>query len=146
MIFSPDLYRLCKILRWAKLRSCVSSLLPLWLGLHLCTNGMGLWIFPLIIVWYDLVLIKTCSLCAVFCSLSAFLLFVILLRFHFQTVNEKERGRLVVRESVHSFLLDLCCSHKYGIGFHDPSLGTAERYVGPSIILKCALKPFYTMN
>uniref|UniRef100_A0A8B9KF77 URB1 ribosome biogenesis homolog n=1 Tax=Astyanax mexicanus TaxID=7994 RepID=A0A8B9KF77_ASTMX len=36
-------------------------------------------------------------------------------------------GKLLVRELVHNFLLDLCCSHKHGIGFHDPSLGTATR-------------------
>ncbi|KAB5535628.1 hypothetical protein PHYPO_G00120070 [Pangasianodon hypophthalmus] len=43
------------------------------------------------------------------------------------TMNEQEGGRLVVRESVHCFLLDLCCSRKHGISFHDPSLGTAGR-------------------
>uniref|UniRef100_A0A3Q2ZZX1 URB1 ribosome biogenesis homolog n=1 Tax=Kryptolebias marmoratus TaxID=37003 RepID=A0A3Q2ZZX1_KRYMA len=36
-------------------------------------------------------------------------------------------GLSVVRELVHSFLLDLCCSHKHGISFHDASLGTAGR-------------------
>ncbi|XP_047018439.2 nucleolar pre-ribosomal-associated protein 1 isoform X7 [Ictalurus punctatus] len=46
---------------------------------------------------------------------------------HSVTMNEQEGGRLVVRESVHSFLLDLCCSRKHGISFHDPSLGTAGR-------------------
>uniref|UniRef100_A0A8B9KDL0 URB1 ribosome biogenesis homolog n=1 Tax=Astyanax mexicanus TaxID=7994 RepID=A0A8B9KDL0_ASTMX len=39
----------------------------------------------------------------------------------------REDGKLLVRELVHNFLLDLCCSHKHGIGFHDPSLGTATR-------------------
>ncbi|KAK3534662.1 hypothetical protein QTP86_018208 [Hemibagrus guttatus] len=43
------------------------------------------------------------------------------------TDHSVEEGRLVVRESVHSFLLDLCCSRKHGISFHDPSLGTARR-------------------
>lgn len=63
-------------------------------------------------------------------------------------MNEQEWGRLVVRESVHNFLLDLCCSRKHGISFHDPSLGTAGRYVGPSInadVLECALNPFNTI-
>ncbi|KAI5624249.1 nucleolar pre-ribosomal-associated protein 1 [Silurus asotus] len=44
-----------------------------------------------------------------------------------RTMNEQEKGRLVVRESVHSFLLDLCCSRKHGISFHDTSLGTIGR-------------------
>ncbi|XP_041920011.1 nucleolar pre-ribosomal-associated protein 1 isoform X1 [Alosa sapidissima] len=39
----------------------------------------------------------------------------------------EEAGKIVVREQVHSFLLDLCCSRKHGISFHDPSLGTAGR-------------------
>ncbi|XP_058274902.1 nucleolar pre-ribosomal-associated protein 1 isoform X1 [Hemibagrus wyckioides] len=43
------------------------------------------------------------------------------------TDHSVEAGRPVVRESVHSFLLDLCCSRKHGISFHDPSLGTARR-------------------
>ncbi|XP_047662255.1 nucleolar pre-ribosomal-associated protein 1 [Tachysurus fulvidraco] len=43
------------------------------------------------------------------------------------TDHSVEEGRLVVRESVHSFLIDLCCSRKHGISFHDPSLGTARR-------------------
>uniref|UniRef100_A0A3P8W600 URB1 ribosome biogenesis homolog n=1 Tax=Cynoglossus semilaevis TaxID=244447 RepID=A0A3P8W600_CYNSE len=33
----------------------------------------------------------------------------------------------VIRELVHSFLLDLCCSRKHGISFHDASYGTAGR-------------------
>uniref|UniRef100_A0A668T7V7 URB1 ribosome biogenesis homolog n=1 Tax=Oreochromis aureus TaxID=47969 RepID=A0A668T7V7_OREAU len=33
----------------------------------------------------------------------------------------------IIRELVHSFLLDLCCSRKHGISFHDVSLGTAGR-------------------
>ncbi|XP_069563498.1 nucleolar pre-ribosomal-associated protein 1 [Brachyistius frenatus] len=36
-------------------------------------------------------------------------------------------GASVVRELVHSFLLDLCCSRKHGISFHDASFGTAGR-------------------
>uniref|UniRef100_A0A8B9K9N0 URB1 ribosome biogenesis homolog n=1 Tax=Astyanax mexicanus TaxID=7994 RepID=A0A8B9K9N0_ASTMX len=43
------------------------------------------------------------------------------------TVDSQGEGKLLVRELVHNFLLDLCCSHKHGIGFHDPSLGTATR-------------------
>ncbi|XP_040030484.2 nucleolar pre-ribosomal-associated protein 1 isoform X2 [Gasterosteus aculeatus] len=33
----------------------------------------------------------------------------------------------VIRELVHGFLLDLCCSRKHGIIFHDASFGTAGR-------------------
>ncbi|XP_038150281.1 nucleolar pre-ribosomal-associated protein 1 [Cyprinodon tularosa] len=36
-------------------------------------------------------------------------------------------GLSVVRELVHSFLVDLCCSRKHGISFHDPSYGTGGR-------------------
>ncbi|KAM9318532.1 nucleolar pre-ribosomal-associated protein 1 [Pholidichthys leucotaenia] len=36
-------------------------------------------------------------------------------------------GNSVVRELVHSFLLNLCCSRKHGIPFHDASFGTAAR-------------------
>ncbi|KAM6224025.1 nucleolar pre-ribosomal-associated protein 1 [Rhynchocyon petersi] len=36
-------------------------------------------------------------------------------------------GRTVVRELVHTFLLDLCCSLKHGINFYDSSLGTFGR-------------------
>ncbi|KAM6933336.1 nucleolar pre-ribosomal-associated protein 1 [Xenentodon cancila] len=36
-------------------------------------------------------------------------------------------GTSVVRELVHRFLLDLCCSRKHGISFHDASFGTAGR-------------------
>ncbi|XP_026138598.1 nucleolar pre-ribosomal-associated protein 1 [Carassius auratus] len=48
------------------------------------------------------------------------------------SVSEKEKrdegeGKRIVRELVHNFLLDLCCSRKHGISFHDPSLGTAGR-------------------
>ncbi|XP_071994741.1 nucleolar pre-ribosomal-associated protein 1 isoform X2 [Engystomops pustulosus] len=38
-----------------------------------------------------------------------------------------EAGKLQIRELVHNFLLDLCCSVKHGIAFFDPSLGTAAR-------------------
>ncbi|XP_061684450.1 nucleolar pre-ribosomal-associated protein 1 isoform X2 [Syngnathoides biaculeatus] len=46
--------------------------------------------------------------------------------------NEMEDGSevaaiAVVREMAHSFLLDLCCSRRHGISFHDPSFGTAGR-------------------
>ncbi|KAM4566488.1 nucleolar pre-ribosomal-associated protein 1 [Odontesthes bonariensis] len=36
-------------------------------------------------------------------------------------------GISVVRELVHSFLVDLCCSRKHGISFHDASFGTASK-------------------
>ncbi|XP_054651009.1 nucleolar pre-ribosomal-associated protein 1 [Dunckerocampus dactyliophorus] len=36
-------------------------------------------------------------------------------------------GISVVRKLAHSFLLDLCCSRKHGISFHDASFGTAGR-------------------
>ncbi|TTH23517.1 Nucleolar pre-ribosomal-associated protein 1 [Bagarius yarrelli] len=54
------------------------------------------------------------------------------------TDHSVEEGRLVVRESVHSFLLDLCCSRKHGISFHDPSLGTAKR-AGNIVLLQFAV-------
>uniref|UniRef100_A0A8C9VHG9 URB1 ribosome biogenesis homolog n=1 Tax=Scleropages formosus TaxID=113540 RepID=A0A8C9VHG9_SCLFO len=41
--------------------------------------------------------------------------------------NPEEDGKMVVRELVHKFLVDLCCSRKYGISFYDPSFGTAGR-------------------
>lgn len=41
--------------------------------------------------------------------------------------DSEHAGIPVVRELVHSFLLDLCCSRKHGISFHDVSLGTASR-------------------
>ncbi|XP_043115226.1 nucleolar pre-ribosomal-associated protein 1 [Puntigrus tetrazona] len=43
--------------------------------------------------------------------------------------NKKDEGegKRIVRELVHNFLLDLCCSRKHGISFHDPSLGTVGR-------------------
>ncbi|XP_067897159.1 nucleolar pre-ribosomal-associated protein 1 isoform X2 [Heterodontus francisci] len=42
-------------------------------------------------------------------------------------------GRDLVREFVHSFLIDLCCSLKHGINFYDSSLGTAQR--GGNLVL-----------
>ncbi|KAM9452285.1 nucleolar pre-ribosomal-associated protein 1 [Salvelinus alpinus] len=41
--------------------------------------------------------------------------------------NAEEAGKMVVRKLVHNFLLNLCCSRKHGISFHDPSFGTAGR-------------------
>uniref|UniRef100_A0A3B4UFA2 URB1 ribosome biogenesis homolog n=1 Tax=Seriola dumerili TaxID=41447 RepID=A0A3B4UFA2_SERDU len=41
--------------------------------------------------------------------------------------NSEHAGISVIRELVHSFLLDLCSSRKHGISFHDASLGTAGR-------------------
>uniref|UniRef100_A0A7N8Y9U1 URB1 ribosome biogenesis homolog n=1 Tax=Mastacembelus armatus TaxID=205130 RepID=A0A7N8Y9U1_9TELE len=41
--------------------------------------------------------------------------------------NSEHAGISVVRELVHSFLIDLCCSRKHGISFHDASFGTAGR-------------------
>ncbi|XP_032363230.1 nucleolar pre-ribosomal-associated protein 1 [Etheostoma spectabile] len=41
--------------------------------------------------------------------------------------DSEHAGIAVIRELVHSFLLDLCCSRKHGISFHDPSFGTAGR-------------------
>ncbi|TRY85158.1 hypothetical protein DNTS_006350 [Danionella cerebrum] len=38
-----------------------------------------------------------------------------------------EAGKQMVRELTHKFLLELCCSRKHGISFHDPSLGTSGR-------------------
>ncbi|XP_069744854.1 nucleolar pre-ribosomal-associated protein 1 isoform X2 [Narcine bancroftii] len=42
-------------------------------------------------------------------------------------------GKNLVRELVHSFLIDLCCSLKHGINFYDSSLGTAKR--GGNVVL-----------
>lgn len=46
-------------------------------------------------------------------------------------VDEEEKveggGKRIMRELVHNFLMDLCCSRKHGISFHDPSLGTAGK-------------------
>ncbi|XP_054569412.1 nucleolar pre-ribosomal-associated protein 1 [Eptesicus fuscus] len=39
----------------------------------------------------------------------------------------EDAGRGLVRERVHRFLTDLCCSLRHGINFHDASLGTSGR-------------------
>ncbi|XP_048349854.1 nucleolar pre-ribosomal-associated protein 1 isoform X2 [Sphaerodactylus townsendi] len=49
------------------------------------------------------------------------------------TQDPEEAGKIIVRELVHNFLMDLCCSLKHGINFYDPSLGTAGR--GGNLIL-----------
>ncbi|NWX51116.1 NPA1P protein, partial [Steatornis caripensis] len=41
------------------------------------------------------------------------------------TQGSEEVGKMMVRELVHNFLMDLCCSLKHGINFYDPSLGTS---------------------
>ncbi|CAK6442115.1 unnamed protein product [Pipistrellus nathusii] len=41
--------------------------------------------------------------------------------------SAEDAGRALVRERVHRFLTDLCCSLRHGINFHDASLGTAGR-------------------
>ncbi|KAM5281325.1 nucleolar pre-ribosomal-associated protein 1 [Ctenodactylus gundi] len=41
--------------------------------------------------------------------------------------SAEEAGRAMVRELVHNFLTDLCCSLKHGINFYDASLGTFGR-------------------
>ncbi|KAK2089541.1 nucleolar pre-ribosomal-associated protein 1 [Saguinus oedipus] len=42
-------------------------------------------------------------------------------------VSAEEAGKAMVRELVHNFLTDLCCSLKHGINFYDASLGTFGR-------------------
>nr|XP_045005355.1 nucleolar pre-ribosomal-associated protein 1 isoform X2 [Jaculus jaculus] len=42
-------------------------------------------------------------------------------------VSAEEAGKTMVRELVHNFLMDLCCSRKHGINFYDASLGTFGR-------------------
>ncbi|XP_021484142.1 nucleolar pre-ribosomal-associated protein 1 isoform X1 [Meriones unguiculatus] len=42
-------------------------------------------------------------------------------------VSAIEAGKAMVRDLVHNFLLDLCCSRKHGISFYDASLGTSGR-------------------
>ncbi|KAM4795619.1 nucleolar pre-ribosomal-associated protein 1 [Rhinophrynus dorsalis] len=49
--------------------------------------------------------------------------------------DPKEAGKVMVRELVHNFLMDLCCSLKDGINFYDPSLGTAGR-AGNLVLLR----------
>ncbi|KAM8813060.1 nucleolar pre-ribosomal-associated protein 1 [Rhynchonycteris naso] len=39
----------------------------------------------------------------------------------------EDAGKTMVRELVHNFLMDLCCSLKHGINFYDASLGTSGR-------------------
>ncbi|XP_010606935.1 nucleolar pre-ribosomal-associated protein 1 isoform X3 [Fukomys damarensis] len=42
-------------------------------------------------------------------------------------MSAEEAGKATVRELVHNFLTDLCCSVKHGINFYDASLGTFGR-------------------
>ncbi|XP_006983601.1 nucleolar pre-ribosomal-associated protein 1 isoform X1 [Peromyscus maniculatus bairdii] len=42
-------------------------------------------------------------------------------------VSAEEAGKAMVRDLVHNFLIDLCCSRKHGICFYDASLGTSGR-------------------
>ncbi|NXK50470.1 NPA1P protein, partial [Chauna torquata] len=49
------------------------------------------------------------------------------------TQGSEEVGKVMVRELVHNFLMDLCCSLKHGITFYDPSLGTSGR--GGNVVL-----------
>uniref|UniRef100_A0A452ESC1 URB1 ribosome biosis homolog n=1 Tax=Capra hircus TaxID=9925 RepID=A0A452ESC1_CAPHI len=41
--------------------------------------------------------------------------------------SAEDAGKTMVRELVHNFLMDLCCSLKHGINFYDASLGTFGR-------------------
>ncbi|XP_007939478.1 nucleolar pre-ribosomal-associated protein 1 [Orycteropus afer afer] len=41
--------------------------------------------------------------------------------------SAEEAGKTMVRELVHNFLMDLCCSLKHGINFYDASFGTFGR-------------------
>ncbi|CAL8363906.1 unnamed protein product [Merluccius merluccius] len=56
--------------------------------------------------------------------------------------SPEQAARSVVREMVHSFLLEVCSSRKNGISFHDPSYGTAGR-AGNIVLLQFlgGLKP-----
>ncbi|NXG73591.1 NPA1P protein, partial [Baryphthengus martii] len=49
------------------------------------------------------------------------------------TQGSEEVGKMTVRELVHDFLIDLCCSLKHGITFYDPSLGTSGK--GGNLVL-----------
>uniref|UniRef100_A0A8C6J6I0 Uncharacterized protein n=1 Tax=Melopsittacus undulatus TaxID=13146 RepID=A0A8C6J6I0_MELUD len=49
------------------------------------------------------------------------------------TQDDEEAGKMMVRELVHNFLMDLCCSLKHGITFYDPSLGTSGK--GGNVVL-----------
>ncbi|KAM3934667.1 nucleolar pre-ribosomal-associated protein 1 [Leptodactylus fuscus] len=51
------------------------------------------------------------------------------------TKDPKDAGKVMIRELVHNFLMDLCCSLKHGINFYDPSLGTAAR-AGNLVLLR----------
>ncbi|XP_021040517.1 nucleolar pre-ribosomal-associated protein 1 [Mus caroli] len=42
-------------------------------------------------------------------------------------IPAEEAGKAMVRDLVHNFLIDLCCSRKHGISFYDASLGTSGR-------------------
>nr|XP_038944354.1 nucleolar pre-ribosomal-associated protein 1 isoform X1 [Rattus norvegicus] len=42
-------------------------------------------------------------------------------------MSAEEAGKAMVRDLVHNFLIDLCCSRKHGISFYDASLGTSGR-------------------
>ncbi|NXL64330.1 NPA1P protein, partial [Chordeiles acutipennis] len=44
------------------------------------------------------------------------------------TKGAEDVGKMMVRELVHNFLMDLCCSLKHGITFYDPSLGTSGNF------------------
>ncbi|NWW94941.1 NPA1P protein, partial [Rhynochetos jubatus] len=47
--------------------------------------------------------------------------------------GSEDVGKMMVRELVHNFLMDLCCSLKHGITFYDPSLGTSGK--GGNVVL-----------
>ncbi|NXP07539.1 NPA1P protein, partial [Thinocorus orbignyianus] len=49
------------------------------------------------------------------------------------TQDSEEVGKMMVRELVHNFLMDVCCSLKHGITFYDPSLGTSGK--GGNVVL-----------
>ncbi|KAM4627721.1 nucleolar pre-ribosomal-associated protein 1 [Polymixia lowei] len=49
--------------------------------------------------------------------------------------DPQQGGISMVRDLVHNFLQDLCCSRKHGISFYDPSFGTAGR-VGNIVLLQ----------
>ncbi|NXJ61965.1 NPA1P protein, partial [Rostratula benghalensis] len=49
------------------------------------------------------------------------------------TQGSEEVGKMMVRELVHNFLMDVCCSLKHGITFYDPSLGTSGK--GGNVVL-----------
>uniref|UniRef100_A0A8C3PRY3 URB1 ribosome biogenesis homolog n=1 Tax=Calidris pygmaea TaxID=425635 RepID=A0A8C3PRY3_9CHAR len=49
------------------------------------------------------------------------------------TPEDLKVGKMMVRELVHNFLKDVCCSLKHGITFFDPSLGTSGK--GGNVVL-----------